>query len=150
MTGKGPKNIICKVRKLPTNLQVTQTKVSTLQHSLHSLHSSIYNSNTFFISLRSLKLLLFQALEMDPTHYVVRKNYATFLRDYPEARNAQNESMVDETPVAKALNRGNNRSTNRTTSHYSSPTKRKTPTKNRTPSKFRPRKLEPELGGVLE
>ena len=149
MIGKEPKNIICKVKKLSTNLQVTQTKVYTLHSTLYNQQSTIlmhFHISLFFLfALSNPFLQTLQALEMDPTHYVVRKNYATFLRDYPEARNARNESVVDETPVAKALNKGNTRSSNRATSHHSSPTKRKTPTKNKTPSKFRPRKLEPEL-----
>ena len=83
-----------------------------------------------------------QALKLDPSHYVVRKNYSTFLRDYPEARVRRNESMVDQTPLAKALARTNG--------NYVSPTKGvtpkgRTPKKKKTPSKFRPRKLAPEL-----
>jgi Tfp pilus assembly protein PilF len=82
-----------------------------------------------------------EALQLDPKHQVVRKNYATFLRDYPEARNRRNESVVDQTPLAKALSKRNFNSTKKT----NTPKKVKTPLKNKSPTKYRPRRLEPEL-----
>ena len=101
-----------------------------------------------------------KALELDPSNQVVRKNYATFLRDHPEARVKRNESVVDQTPLAKALSRSNrNYQSPVKSSHKSLKKKVKTVTpkhtgltpkrmKRKTPN-VRPRKLAPELD-ILE
>ena len=96
-----------------------------------------------------------EALQLDPGHAVVRKNYAIFLRDHPEARVTRNECVVDQTPLAKALSRLN--------PNYRSPVKSgkksvntgtpkgRSPKKvSRTSTNFRPRKLAPELESLEE
>jgi len=99
-----------------------------------------------------------KALSLDPNHNVVKKNYATFLRDHPEARVKRNESVVDQTPLAKALSRSNRnyrspqKSTNKKMQNTGTPKstgKSKKKFKMKTPT-MRPRQLAPELEGVVE
>ena len=97
-----------------------------------------------------------EALQLDPEHAVVRKNYALFLRDHPEVRVKRNECDVDQTPLAKALSRSNPKyrspvkSTGRKSVNTGTP-KGRTPKKNiRTPTHYRPRRLGPELESFVE
>ena len=101
------------------------------------------------------------ALKLDPQHKAVRRNYAAFLQEFPEAREQRNMSSVTDTPVAKALDRAVAQQRSGAVGvvgqagSYSnggkkSPMAKKGARKVPKHSPFRPRKLAPQLGSLAE
>ena len=97
------------------------------------------------------------AIKLDPEHKAVRRNYATFLREFPEARERRNMSLVTDTPVAKALNRavaaqrnGGSGARIGANAVLNSPMSKKGARIVPKHSPFRPRKLAPQLGSLAE
>ena len=101
------------------------------------------------------------ALKLDPQHKAVRRNYAAFLQEFPEAREQRNMSSVTDTPVAKALDRAVAQQRSGAVGvvgqagSYSNGGKKSPMAKKGARivpkhSPFRPRKLAPQLGSLAE
>lgn len=91
------------------------------------------------------------ALKMEPQHAAVRRNYAAFLKDFPEARVQRNMSRVIDTPVAKALDRAcMERRGGELSDAIASPLARKGAKMKPKHSPYRPRKLQPQLDCLTE